>query len=303
MWCASLAEARPEAAKPGKAQSQEPERPSHKRSGTGERMKATMEKMGSRMMARQDVAAARDEREDKAREVTWYHIATVRFERTPVHQSIFGATSSVSDRGIDCTMAKQKVKKEVSARGPPHIRARLEYLRKAAVYIQSASTSNLKSNQKQNDDADEQMTDDHQVQQAPRTVPTMVGSESSETLNGHQQHEQSVHNRIRTLCLPRQLISQMRGVSLKSQMRLPIDVKRSFCKRCDIILVPGFNCAEKIENASRGGKKPWADVRVVRCTACGTEKRFPRTDRRSKKLPERKAEAATKGHHQHPRDL
>ncbi|KAL1863620.1 hypothetical protein Plec18167_000716 [Paecilomyces lecythidis] len=189
-------------------------------------------------------------------------------------------------------MAKQKVKKDVSARGPPHIRARLEYLRKAAVYIQSASTSNLKSNQ--NEDADAQMVDDHQMQQNVRTVPTMVEVESSDRPDGHQQHDQSAHKRNRTLCLPRQFISQMRGVSLKSQMRLPVDVKRSFCKRCDIILVPGFNCVEKIENTSCGGKKPWADVRVVRCTACGTEKRFPQTDRRSKKLSERKAEAALK---------
>ncbi|KAJ9210836.1 hypothetical protein DTO166G4_7607 [Paecilomyces variotii] len=186
-------------------------------------------------------------------------------------------------------MAKQKVKKDVSARGPPHIRARLEYLRKAAVYIQSASTS--RSRPDQNDNTDEQMTDG-QMLQAVHTEPEIV--ESSETRDGHQESDQPTHNQNRTLCIPRQFISQMRGVSLKSQMRLPIEVKRSFCKRCDIILVPGFNCVERIENASRGGKKPWADVRVVRCTACGTEKRFPQTDRRSKKLSERKSEAAAK---------
>ncbi|KAJ9206497.1 hypothetical protein DTO164E3_738 [Paecilomyces variotii] len=181
-------------------------------------------------------------------------------------------------------MAKQKAKKDVSARGPPHIRARLEYLRKAAVYIQSASTSRLRPDQ--NDNTDEQMTD------GVHTEPEIV--ESSETRDGHQESDQPTHNQNRTLCIPRQFISQMRGVSLKSQMRLPIEVKRSFCKRCDIILVPGFNCVERIENASRGRKKPWADVRVVRCTACGTEKRFPQTDRRSKKLSERKSEAAAK---------
>jgi ribonuclease P protein subunit RPR2 len=79
----------------------------------------------------------------------------------------------------------------------------------------------------------------------------------------------------------------MRGVSLKTQLRLPVEVKRSVCKRCDTLLIPEVNSTEEIRNASRGRRKPWADVRVVRCSTCGTEKRFPQTDRRSKKLSER----------------
>lgn len=186
-------------------------------------------------------------------------------------------------------MAKQKGKKD-TARGPPHIRARLEYLQKAAAYVQSASTLNEKSNQ--NGSTNGQLTDD-QAQQTVRTVTKIV--DSCGTLKESQNPtELPKHSKNRTLCLPRQYISQMRGVSLKSQMRLPITVKRSFCKRCDVILVPEFNCVEKIENASRGGKKPWADVRVIHCTACGTVKRFPQTDRRSKKLLQRKEEASAK---------
>jgi len=52
-------------------------------------------------------------------------------------------------------------------------------------------------------------------------------------------------------------------------------VKALLCKRCDVLLVPGSTSSVTVENASRGGKKPWAEVEVVRCLACGAEKRFP----------------------------
>ena len=88
--------------------------------------------------------------------------------------------------------------------------------------------------------------------------------------------------------LSRVLTSHMRGVSLKTQTRLSVPVKRSFCKRCDTILLPEINSAQEIRNESRGRKKPWADVLVIRCFVCNTEKRFPQTEKRSKKLSERR---------------
>jgi hypothetical protein len=53
-------------------------------------------------------------------------------------------------------------------------------------------------------------------------------------------------------------------------------------------------CSHEIRNESRGGKKPWADVLVVRCFACGTEKRFPQTDKRATKLALRRQEEELK---------
>lgn len=58
-------------------------------------------------------------------------------------------------------------------------------------------------------------------------------------------------------------------------MRLDPSIKRTICKRCDSLLVPGVSSTNRIENPSKGGKKPWADVLVVECNACGAVKRFP----------------------------
>lgn len=73
----------------------------------------------------------------------------------------------------------------------------------------------------------------------------------------------------------RYLITHLRGVGLKTHTRLSRDIKRSLCKRCDTLLVPARTSTAGIENASKGGRKPWADVYVVTCLVCGTEKRFP----------------------------
>jgi ribonuclease P protein subunit RPR2 len=72
-----------------------------------------------------------------------------------------------------------------------------------------------------------------------------------------------------------QLGSQLRAVSLKAQVRLSPDMKRSICKRCNTVLIPGRSSTSFIENKSRNGKKPWADVLVIQCNFCGGQKRFP----------------------------
>jgi len=82
----------------------------------------------------------------------------------------------------------------------------------------------------------------------------------------------------------RHLITQMRGVSRKTHTCLSKEIKRSVCKRCDTLLVPTETCTAETENASKGGKKPWADVYVATCLVCGTTKRFPTgMDRQKKK--------------------
>ena len=72
-----------------------------------------------------------------------------------------------------------------------------------------------------------------------------------------------------------QLISHLRSVSLKGQIRLSPALKHSICKRCDALLVPGGTSSVRVENKSRDGKKPWADVLVVTCLVCNATKRFP----------------------------
>ncbi|KIV77733.1 hypothetical protein PV11_09514 [Exophiala sideris] len=71
------------------------------------------------------------------------------------------------------------------------------------------------------------------------------------------------------------LLTQIRGVCRKSQIRLAPKFKHTFCKRCDSLLIPGRTSSKSIVNASKDGKKPWADVFEIRCSTCGTTKRFP----------------------------
>jgi ribonuclease P protein subunit RPR2 len=72
-----------------------------------------------------------------------------------------------------------------------------------------------------------------------------------------------------------QLGAHLWSVSRKAQTRLSSDLKRSICKSCNAILVPGETATHSLENKSKGGKKAWADVFEVTCHVCGTKKRFP----------------------------
>jgi ribonuclease P protein subunit RPR2 len=135
-----------------------------------------------------------------------------------------------------------------------HIRARIDYLHKAAIYLQTQTQTSRKETHA--------ITDDN-IQKA----------------NG------AIH-----ACVPRHYINQMRGISTKTQQRLSIETKRSYCKRCDLLLVPGATSTEEVENESKDRKKPWADVLVVKCKACETVKRFPQNHKRSAKLAARRKE-------------
>lgn len=183
-------------------------------------------------------------------------------------------------------MAKAKASKEVK-NAKSHLKARLEYLQQAANYLQNASMyRDQPGSTSVNDDANEinNAADEKPMPQA--ICPRNGGNFSnSTTVSGRQQSTKKPLTN-----LSRVSIHQMRGVSLKTQTRLSIPVKRSYCKRCDTLFTPGVNCVHEISNASRERKKPWADVLVVRCLVCGTEKRFPQTERKSKKLPERRSQ-------------
>jgi ribonuclease P protein subunit RPR2 len=85
----------------------------------------------------------------------------------------------------------------------------------------------------------------------------------------------------------RRLISDLRSVSLKVQMRMSPAMKHSICKNCDTMLINGTTCSSEVENKSAGGKKPWADVLVRRCNTCGAVRRFPLAAQRQKRRPNR----------------
>lgn len=89
-----------------------------------------------------------------------------------------------------------------------------------------------------------------------------------------------------------QLGSDLQTVSRKGQIRLSVDLKRSICKGCNTILVPGRTATHRIENASKGGRKPHADVLVVECVLCGGKKRFPVGAKHQRKKTHRELEAS-----------
>lgn len=88
----------------------------------------------------------------------------------------------------------------------------------------------------------------------------------------------------------RRLVADLRAVSHKVLMRMSPAMKHSICKNCDTMLIDGTTCKNKIENRSRGGKKPWADVLMRKCNTCGLARRFPLTAERRKRRPQREQE-------------
>jgi len=89
--------------------------------------------------------------------------------------------------------------------------------------------------------------------------------------------------------LPMLLTSHLRAVSMKGQARLSQEVKRRICKVCDTPLLESLSSDTAVENHSKAGSKPWADVKVVTCRTCGTKKRFPMNTKRQDKKSMRRA--------------
>lgn len=99
---------------------------------------------------------------------------------------------------------------------------------------------------------------------------------------------------LRQAC-SRHLLTTMRTTSEKAVIRLAPALKHTVCKYCDSLLIEGETCVSTIENASKGGKKPWADVLVIRCKACKGVKRFPVGASRQKKQKLRNSATPTEG--------
>ncbi|KAK5807334.1 hypothetical protein VI817_001592 [Penicillium citrinum] len=172
-------------------------------------------------------------------------------------------------------MAKAKGMKE-GKNAKSHLKARMGFLEKAANYLQAAKTTGKNIDEVSETDETSQMSRNADYTSTKENAKTEVGTRTPRTIQAPSSN------------LSRVYISQMYGVSLKTLTRLPIQTKRSFCKRCETPLSSGTTCTIETQNASRGRKKPWADVMVIRCLVCGTEKRFPETGRRSQKLLERR---------------
>ncbi|KAF2712538.1 Rpr2-domain-containing protein, partial [Pleomassaria siparia CBS 279.74] len=139
--------------------------------------------------------------------------------------------------------------KPVKVKGVPnkHLHARATFLYQAATYL-TLQTSDP-SDKKKHDLGME---------------TSATSSSSGETLGGHARSALALH-----------LGAHLRAVSLKGQVRLSTEMKRTICKTCNTILLLGQTSTQTMENESKGGKKSCADVLVVECNFCGSKKRFP----------------------------
>ncbi|KAF1940645.1 Rpr2-domain-containing protein [Clathrospora elynae] len=115
--------------------------------------------------------------------------------------------------------------------------------------------------------------------QAATYLTLQTAARDNSTTPDATQGEQALHHgepviqRHSPLAL--QLGSDLQQVSRKAQLRLAVDLKRSMCKSCNAVLITGRTATQTIENPSKDGKKPWADVLVLECNLCGGKKRFP----------------------------
>lgn len=52
-------------------------------------------------------------------------------------------------------------------------------------------------------------------------------------------------------------------------------IKRSICKKCDRVQIPGYTMTTRLQNHSKNQKKANSDVLEQTCTGCGYIKRYP----------------------------
>jgi ribonuclease P protein subunit RPR2 len=170
-----------------------------------------------------------------------------------------------------------------------HLHSRISYLYQAAVYLDNAERERKwRIQQPVQNGSERQQTS---LNDAQRSI---LGSQrnaleaaAERPLQSHTPADVSNteipdnHPRIQVESAPlrdfsaqtHHLLTALRSISQKSQIRLSRAIKRSVCRRCNALLA--LNSTAKVENLSRGGRKPWADVLVVRCCSCGDLKRYP----------------------------
>jgi ribonuclease P protein subunit RPR2 len=176
-------------------------------------------------------------------------------------------------------MGKGKHTKATVGATNKHLYSRISYLYQAASYL---STQHIHQKAAQSPDAhpSTNLTQGDCPNSAftPEAGSTKQGEASTSgppTISQDSKHNKPDPPPTLNLPLSRHLLSNLRTISHKGQIRLSPSIKRSICKKCASLLIPGSSSTHRVDNRSRGGKKPWADVLVIRCNACGTEKRFP----------------------------
>lgn len=76
------------------------------------------------------------------------------------------------------------------------------------------------------------------------------------------------------LALSRFYINTARKIAQKAVLKINSSIKRTLCRRCDTVLLPAITSSIKVENLSKKNKKK-ADIMVITCNFCNTQKRYP----------------------------
>ncbi|KAF3992129.1 hypothetical protein FT663_01264 [Candidozyma haemuli var. vulneris] len=74
--------------------------------------------------------------------------------------------------------------------------------------------------------------------------------------------------------LARAMARNVDQVAKRTVLKLSPHLKRSICKKCHSLMLPGLTMAIYMENESKKNS-PKADVLVLTCNQCSTPKRFP----------------------------
>lgn len=172
------------------------------------------------------------------------------------------------------TQGQAKMQKGISQK---HLHSRISYLYQASTYLTHVANQSQAETPCADDEFKKRYGSGGELHRAA-TAPKAVSGESlpmSPIEGDHRVPETSSHHISKDFALSRQLLVHLRAVSLRTQIRLTPAVKHTICKRCSLPLVPGSTSTSYIENKSSEGRKPWADVLVTTCTACGTSRRIP----------------------------
>jgi ribonuclease P protein subunit RPR2 len=179
-------------------------------------------------------------------------------------------------------MAKQKVPKGVPNK---HLHARIAYLHKIANYLITQSLAKPDASPKQATSTDACMSNTTGEQTQTNPPGTLAADATTSLANSKPApgHPSTATFNSPASGLPLQLTAHLRSVAQKGQIRLSRELKHSFCKICSSPLIEGETCIRTTENLSKNGRKPWAEVAIVTCVACGACKRFPIGAKRQKR--------------------
>lgn len=155
---------------------------------------------------------------------------------------------------------KSKETKGVANR---HLYSRISYLHQAAQYLANASNNVSMIGATQKDALPPQLNDQ----------PT--SSNNSKTLSAGYSLPGRESDRGQTSNQALRLSSHLLAVCRRAKVKASCDLKRCICKSCNELLVPGKTAIIRMENKSKGSRKPWADVLVAKCQRCGLERRYP----------------------------